>query len=198
MGVTQSAGLSLRWLKETFFAGQDYDSADRRRPPKFPQAARDWSGRPTCSASARRISTLKCGQPLPASRPIHTAAHFVRAVLEGVAYSLEDTFTLFAELGIPVSAIRLGGGGARGPLWRKIQAGIYGQAVEVLTAEEGGAFGSALMAGVGAGHWANLDEACGQAIEVAQRIEPAPADSAAYKAGYAKWRKLYPALKSLR
>ena len=73
---------------------------------------------------------------------VHTAAHFVRAVLEGVAYSLEDTFTLFAELGIPVSAIRLGGGGARGPLWRKIQAGIYGQAVEILTAEEGGAFGS--------------------------------------------------------
>jgi xylulokinase len=101
-------------------------------------------------------------------------------------------------LGIPVSAIRLGGGGARGPLWRKIQAGIYGHAVEVLTAEEGGAFGSALMAGVGAGHWANLDEACGQAIEVAQRIEPDAGDLAVYKAGYAKWRRLYPALKSLR
>ena len=129
---------------------------------------------------------------------VHTAAHFVRAVLEGVAYSLKDTFTLFAELGIPVTAIRLGGGGARGPLWRKIQADIYGQAVEVLTAEEGGAFGSALMAGVGAGHWANLDQACDQAIEVAQRIEPDAADLAAYKTGYAKWRKLYPALKNLR
>ena len=128
----------------------------------------------------------------------HTAAHFVRAVLEGVAYSLQDTFTLFAELGIPVRAIRLGGGGARGPLWRKIQAGIYGRAVEVLTAEEGGAFGSALMAGVGAGHWANLDEACGQAIEVAQCIEPDPADLAAYKSSYMHWRKLYPALMSLR
>jgi xylulokinase len=129
---------------------------------------------------------------------IHTAPHFVRAVLEGVAYSLEDTFTLFAELGIPVSGIRLGGGGARGPLWRRIQAGIYGQAVEVLIAEEGGAFGCALMAGVGAGHWANLDEACAEAIEVAQRIEPAASDVDAYKAGYAQWRKLYPALKSLR
>ena len=127
----------------------------------------------------------------------HTAAHFVRAVLEGVAYSLEDTFTLFAELGIPVSGIRLGGGGARGALWRRIQAGIYGHAVEILTAEEGGAFGCALMAGVGAGHWANLDEACGQAIEVAERVEPDAADVAAYKRGYAEWRKLYPALKSL-
>jgi xylulokinase len=54
------------------------------------------------------------------------------------------------------------------------------------------------MAGVGAGHWENLDEACGQAIEVAQRIEPDTGDLGAYKAGYAKWRKLYPALKSLR
>jgi xylulokinase len=127
-----------------------------------------------------------------------TSAHFVRAVLEGVAYSLQDTFTLFADLDIPISAVRLGGGGAKGPLWRKIQAGIYGQAVEILTAEEGGAFGSALLAGVGAGHWADLDQACSQAIEVAQRIEPDASDVAAYTAGYAQWRKLYPALKSLR
>jgi xylulokinase len=54
------------------------------------------------------------------------------------------------------------------------------------------------MAGVGVGHWANLDEACGQAIKVAERIEPDPADVAAYNKGYAEWRKLYPALKSLR
>jgi xylulokinase len=127
----------------------------------------------------------------------HKAGHFVRAVLEGVAYSLEDSFTLFAELGIPVTAIRLGGGGARGSLWRRIQAGVYGQAVEVLTAEEGGAFGAALMAGVGAKHWANLDEACAVAIEVAQRIVPEAAEVSAYKQGYAKWRKLYPALRSL-
>jgi xylulokinase len=128
----------------------------------------------------------------------HSGAHFVRAVQEGVAYSLEDTFTLFEELGIPVTGIRLGGGGARGTLWQKIQAGIYGQAVEILVAEEGGAFGCALMAGVGSGHWKNLDEACAQAIQVAKRIEPEPADVAAYKAGYARWRKLYPALRGLR
>jgi xylulokinase len=128
----------------------------------------------------------------------HTAAHFIRAVLEGVAYSLEDTFALFRELGIPVSGIRLGGGGARGALWRRIQAGIYGHAVEVLTAEEGGAFGCALLAGVGAGHWKNLDEACGQAIEVAETIEPDAEDIEAYKSSYAQWRKVYPALRTLR
>jgi len=51
---------------------------------------------------------------------------------------------------------------------------------------------------VGAEHWSSLDEACGQAIEVAKRIAPEAGDIAAYKTGYAKWRKLYPALKSLR
>jgi len=114
---------------------------------------------------------------------VHSAVHFVRCVLEDAAYSLEDTFMLFAELSIPVSTIRLGGGGARGPLWRGIQASVYGQAVEVLAAKEGGAFASALLAGVGAGRWANLDEACAQAIQVAQRIEPTPADVATYKRG---------------
>jgi xylulokinase len=197
MGVTQSAGLSFRWLKETFFAGQDYD-----------QLTAAAAKVPACSEGLEWAPYLQ-GERTPHLDPLvraafsgisttTTSAHFVRAVLEGVAYSLQDTFTLFAGLGIPVNAIRLGGGGAKGPLWRKIQAGVYGQAVEVLVAEEGGAFGSALMAGVGAGHWANLDQACGQAIEVAQRIEPDPAEKAAYAAGYAKWRKLYPALKSLR
>ena len=197
MGVTQSAGLSLRWYKETFCAGQDYDELTKA------------AGRVPAGSEGLEWAPYLLGERTPHLDPEvraafagistgHTAAHFVRAVLEGVAYSLKDTFTLFAVLGIPVNRIRLGGGGARGPLWRKIQAGIYGQAVEVLTAEEGGAFGSALMAGVGAGHWANLDEACGQAIEVASRIEPEASDVAAYKAGYAKWRRLYPALRSLR
>ena len=197
MGVTQSAGLSLSWLRETFLAGQSYDALNEAAA-KIPAGSDglEWApyllGERTPHLDPEVRAAFVC---IDAG---HTAAHFVRAVLEGVAYSLQDTFSLFAEFGIPVSGIRLGGGGARGSLWRKIQAGIYGHTVEILTAEEGGAFGCALMAGVGAGHWTNLDEACAQAIEVAHRVEPDPADVAAYKRGYAAWRKLYPALKTLR
>jgi xylulokinase len=197
MGVTQSAGLSFRWLKETFFAGQDYDrltagaaavatGSDGLEWAPYLLGERTPHLDPEVRAAFAGISTT------------HTASHFVRAVLEGVAYSLQDTFSLFAALGIPVSGIRLGGGGARGPLWRQIQAGVYGHAVEVLTAEEGGAFGAALMAGVGAGAWPDLDAACAQAITVAERIAPDPAWQAAYASGYERWRKLYPALASLR
>jgi xylulokinase len=197
MGVTQGAGLSLNWLRGTFFPGQSYD------------ALSDAAARVPAGCEGLEWAPYLLGERTPHLDPYvraaftgigvqHTAAHFVRAVQEGVAYSLQDTLTLFHDLGIPVTAIRLGGGGARGALWRKIQAGIYGQTVEVLAAEEGGAFGCALMAGVGAGHWKDLDEACSQAIRVAERIEPDAADVETYKAGYAKWRKVYPALKTLR
>ncbi len=124
-----------------------------------------------------------------------TAAHFVRAVLEGVAFSLKDTFTLFAELGIPVRNIRLGGGGARNPLWRQIQADVYDHAVELLEAEEGGAFGAALLAGTGVGAWASVEAACEATIRSAEVI--VPRNARAMAAGYARYRRMYPALKTM-
>jgi xylulokinase len=197
MGVTQSAGLSLRWLKETFFAGQSYDQMTAAAE-KVPAASEGLLWAPYLLGERTPHLDPEVRASFAGIGPTHTAAHFTRAVLEGVAYSLQDTFSLFSELGIPVSAIRLGGGGARGPLWRRIQAGIYGLPVELLTAEEGGAFGCAMMAGVGAGHWADLNQAAQVAIQVAQTIPPDPSEKAAYKIGYAQWRRLYPALKSLR
>jgi xylulokinase len=197
MGVTQSAGLSLNWLRGTFFAGQSYDALNVGAA-QVPAGSDGLEWAPYLLGERTPHLDPEVRAAFACIGVQHTAAHFVRAVQEGVAYSLQDTFTLFAELGIPVTAIRLGGGGARGDLWRRIQAGVYGKTVEVLTAEEGGAFGCALMAGVGVGHWKNLDEACAQAIHVAERIEPDPKDVAAYQAGYANWRKLYPALRGLR
>jgi xylulokinase len=197
MGVTQSAGLSFRWLKETFFAGDNYDhlTAAAARVPAASEGL-EWA-------------PYLLGERTPHLDPMvraafagigtnHTSAHFIRAVLEGVAYSLKDTFTLFAELGIPVKGIRLGGGGARGALWRQIQAAVYGHAVEILTAEEGGAFGAALMAGVGAGAWPDLEAACAAGITVAETIQPDPAWQATYATAYERWRELYPALATLR
>jgi len=115
--------------------------------------------------------------------------------MEGVAYSLRDTLSLFAELKIPVAQIRLGGGGARGPLWRQIQADVYGQPVELLAAEEGGAFGAALLAGVGIGAWPDVEAACAETVHVAQTIQPK--DSGAMEAAYARFRRVYPALREI-
>jgi xylulokinase len=116
-------------------------------------------------------------------------------VLEGVAFSLQDSFTLFAELGIPVEKIRLGGGGARGPLWRQIQADVYDHAVELLEAEEGGAFGAALLAGTGVGAWASVEAACEATVRPAEVIEPKHAEAMAE--AYARYRLMYPALRAI-
>src|SRR5438094_8371297 len=100
----------------------------------------------------------------------HTRGHVVRAILEGVAFSLKDTLALFDEMRVPVRSIRLGGGGARSTLWRQIQADIYGHEVEIVEAEEGVAYGAALLAGVGHGVWNSVEEACECAVQVATRV----------------------------
>jgi xylulokinase len=115
--------------------------------------------------------------------------------MEGVAFSLRDTFSLFEQLRIPVNRIRLGGGGARSPLWQQIQADVYGHPVELLAAEEGGAFGAALLAGVGIGAWPSVEAACAETVKVARQIEPgnAPAMDNAYQ----QFKQLYPALRAI-
>jgi xylulokinase len=127
----------------------------------------------------------------------HTRAHVIRAILEGVAFSLRDTLTIFAELKIPVESIRLGGGGARGALWRQIQADVYGMPVGLLEVEEGPAYGAALLAGVGVGNWTSVEKACDATVRVSQRIEPAPQHVAVMNRQYQAYRKLYPALRSI-
>jgi xylulokinase len=202
MGVTQAAGLSLRWFRDVVSAGT------QGQPASYEQLMALAAEAPAGSDGVFWAPYL-FGERTPHLDPDVRAAfvglnasdrqpHLVRAVLEGVAYSLRDTFTLFAELGIPVRGVRLGGGGARGPLWRKIQADIYGRAVELLVAEEGGAYGAALLAGVGAGAWPDVDTACETSIRVAETIQPDPAAVAVYNRGYEIYRKLYPALASLR
>src|SRR6185503_3214136 len=127
----------------------------------------------------------------------HTRGHIVRAILEGVAFSLRDSFEIFREMQVPVESIRLGGGGARSKLWRQIQADVYGHAVEIVEAEEGAAYGAALLAGVGAKVWTSVDEACESVVRVADRVEPDPRTTALMNRTYDSFRALYPALRTL-
>jgi xylulokinase len=128
----------------------------------------------------------------------HRRAHVVRAILEGVTFSLRDSFAIFEEMKVPVKNIRLGGGGARSPLWRQIQADVYAHAVEIVAAEQGAAYGAALLAGVGAGVWKTVDDACRQAVRVASTVEPIRESSKVMQQQYKKYRRIYPALRSMR
>ena len=195
MGVTNGAGLSFRYLKDTFFPARSYDELTAVAA-EVPAGSDGLLWAPYLFGERTPHLDPEARAAFVGITASTTCAHFVRAVLEGVAFSLKDTFTLFAELGIPVERIRLGGGGARGPLWRQIQADVYGQPVELLEAEEGGAFGAALLAGTGVGAWPSVEAACEATIRAAETIVPQHAERMA--AAYVHYRKLYPALYSIR
>jgi xylulokinase len=198
MGVTQAAGLSLKWFCDQF--GTIPQNGDDPYVHLINEAATTPAG-----ADGLLWTPYLLGERTPHLDPEargalfgltvrHTRAHVVRAILEGVAFSLRDTLTILKELNIPAYSIRLGGGGSRSPLWRQIQANVYGMAVDLLEAEEGAAFGAALLAGVGTGIWPNVDAACTAAVRVAERIKPQPETAALMDRQYAAYQKLYPAL----
>jgi len=207
MGVTQAAGLSLRWYRDQFGeASPSVRKKDGRDP--YDVFAEEASSVPAGSAGAFWVPYLM-GERTPHLDPnaraaliglsaSHTRAHVIRAIMEGVAFSLKDTFTIFEEMKIPVTSIRLGGGGARSPLWRQIQADVYGREVEIVAAEEGAAYGAAILAAVGAGTWKTVEQACDAVVQVAKRISPNQKDSTTMQAAYRTYRKIYPALHGLQ
>jgi xylulokinase len=200
MGVTQAAGLSLRWFRDQFAMsnghGDSYEVLTAQAANVSPGSdGLLWTPylmgerTPHLDATARAMLV-----GLTAS---HTRAHIVRAILEGVAFSLRDSFTIFEQIGVPVKTIRLGGGGARSALWRQIQADVYEHEVETVAVEEGAAYGAAILAGVGAKAWPSVDAACDAVVRVAGKTSPRLEDSQVMKRAYASYRKIYPAMKSI-
>jgi len=205
MGVTQAAGLSLRWFRDTFGLSSAASSQTNRDPYEFlseeaataPPGAEGLLWAPYLMGERTPHLDPNARGALAGITPSHRRAHIVRAILEGVAFSLKDSFSIFEEMKVPVTQIRLGGGGARSRLWRQIQADVYAREVELVAGEEGAAFGAAILAAVGARHFASVDEACDAVIKVASRVAPDPASSTLLQKNYAKFCRLYPALHSI-
>jgi xylulokinase len=201
MGVTQAAGLSLRWIRDQIAGGangavsyEEMTGEAERVPPGADGVL--WAPylmgerTPHCDPNARAALV-----GLAAS---HTRGHIVRAVMEGVAFSLRDGLTIIAEMDVPVRRIRLGGGGARSLLWRQIQADVYGCAVDTVKADEGAAYGAAILAAVGSGHWPTVDAACDALVRGDSGAQPRPDAVALMNERYCAYRQLYPALRSIR
>jgi xylulokinase len=202
MGVTQAAGLSLRWFRDTFSthsAGHVVDTYDQlvAAAASTPPGADGLLWAPYLMGERTPHLDANARAALVGLTASHTRGHVIRAILEGVAFSLEDTFTIFDEMNVPVKTIRLGGGGARSALWRQIQADVYAHEVEIVEAEEGAAYGAAILAGVGAQIWPSVDAACNSVVRVAARVQPRPENARTMKSSYQAFRRLYPALKSI-
>lgn len=125
----------------------------------------------------------------------HGRGHLARSIMEGVAYAMRDSLAIIQEMKVPVKQIRASGGGSKSPLWRQIQADVFGQKVVTINAEQGPAYGVALLAAVGAGAFKNVAEACAATIRV---VSETPLDKQAkkvYDRGFPVYQNLYRSLR---
>jgi xylulokinase len=132
----------------------------------------------------------------------HSRAHMTRAVLEGVAFGMKDSFTLIQNAGLKaITQVRASGGGVRSSLWRQIFASILETELVMVNEPsedvfEGAAYGAALLAGVGFGVWPNVVSACKSAVKITGSTQPDPIQIKRYQEAYTIYEELYPALKS--
>jgi xylulokinase len=207
MGVTQAAGLSLRWVRDQLTGESERRAAEAAGTSVYDLLTEEAADVPPGSRGLVFLPYLM-GERTPHLDPHAravwfglTAAHrrsdLVRSVIEGVAYSLRDCLEILIDMGVPVDEIRASGGGARSAVWRQVQADVFGREVVTVNASEGPAFGAALLAGVGVGVWRSVPEACDACIAVTTRVSPDAAARAAYDRGYATYRALYPRLAPL-
>ncbi len=195
MGVMLSAAGSLRWYHDTLAASTSYD--DLLAP-----AANVLAG-----SEGLLFLPYLTGERTPHPDPLargafigltvrHTQAHMTRAVLEGVAFGLRDSFELMKGAGLAdVTQVRISGGGTQSPLWRQIMADVLQAELVTVNTTEGAAYGAAVLAAVGTGTFDSTESACEQLIRITGRTTPGE-NIARYNEQYAIYRTLYPALKA--
>ncbi|KPK06375.1 MAG: xylulose kinase [Anaerolineae bacterium SG8_19] len=196
MGVMLSAAGSLQWYRDTFFPDADFD-----------ELVSEAESAPLGCEGLLFLPYLT-GERTPHPDPLargafvgltirHNRDHVTRAVLEGVSFGIKDSFELIRASGLAaIEQVRISGGGARSATWRQIMANVLGAELVTVNTTEGAAFGAALLAGVGAGLYASVPEACQATIQVTGRTTPEQRAMAEYERFYARYRALYPALAS--
>jgi xylulokinase len=196
MGVMLSAAGSLRWFREAFAPTASFDEL-LAKAAAVPPGSDGVFFLPYLSGERTPHADPNARGSFTGLALSHGRGHLVRAVLEGVAYGLRDSLELLRELGVRPEVGRVSGGGARGRLWLEIVASVLGLSLEPTVVEEGAAYGAALLGGVAAGVFGDVHEAVSACVRIRDRIDPDDAWHEASEAGYARFRALYPALKSL-
>lgn len=204
MGVVLSAGGSLQWYRNQL-CEQQVALAKRQKVDPYQLVTAQAAEAPAGSEGLFFLPYLT-GERTPHADPDARAAwiglslrhgrpHLSRAVIEGATYAMRDSLEIIKELNIPVKEIRLSGGGARSAFWRQMQADIYGQKVVTINAEEGPAYGVALLAAAGTGAYKDVVEACSATIRVVERTNVNPKAKKVYNRAYPVFQQLYSSLK---
>jgi len=193
MGVTLSAGGSLSWWRETL--GRDYDELVEAASGIEP-GAEGLIFLPYLSGERTPHLDPRARGAFFGLTARHGIPHMTRALMEGVVFSLRDSLEIMRELGVPIEQVRATGGGAKSLLWRQLQADVYRVPIFRTTADEGPAHGAALLSGVAAKVYRDVEEACSTVRLREEVVEPDPQRAKIYEELYEIYRSLYPATES--
>ncbi|HZV51912.1 MAG TPA: xylulokinase [Candidatus Dormibacteraeota bacterium] len=199
MGVTLSAGGSLRWWRDLLRGAGGAGDYDRltAAAAEVPVGADGLLFLPYLDGERTpHLDPLARGQFFGLTSR-HTHAHLTRAVMEGALFALRDALQAMRSLGLEPAEVRATGGGSRHPLWLRLEADVLGLPVLRPLVDEGAAYGAALLAGVAAGVYRDLGEACSLVALRPEVVEPDPARVAAYERLHGLYRELYPATAGL-
>ncbi|HEU4743945.1 MAG TPA: FGGY-family carbohydrate kinase, partial [Anaerolineales bacterium] len=194
MGVMLSAAGSLQWYRDTLAPNMSFD-----------ELLKEAETVPAGSEGLQFLPYLT-GERTPHPDPLargafigltirHQRGHMTRAVLEGVAFGLKDSFTLIQNAGLgAITQVRASGGGTKGALWRQILASVLDAELVTVNTTEGAAYGAALLSGVGTDTWADVSIACQTCIKITGSTQPEPSQVDVYRKAYSLYQELYPAL----
>jgi xylulokinase len=198
MGVSLTAGGALQWFVDSL-------CADLKASDPYELLNREAAAVPPGSEGLLFLPYL-AGERTPHADPHargcfvgltlkHTRGHMARAIMEGVTFAMRDSLAIIAELGVPVRQVRTSGGGSKSDLWRQLQADVFGKKAVTINAEQGPAYGVALLAAVGAGEFKSVPEACAATIHVVSETATQRKVKAVYDRAFPLYQGLY---KSLR
>lgn len=204
MGVTQAAGLSLKWFKEQFCpdyiarakeTGEDVYDQMNHDAAKIPAGSDGLIYLPYLMGERTPHLNPECRGVFFGLSAIHTRKHLIRAVMEGVAYSLCDCNEILQEMGVKAERMMACGGGGKSMVWRQMLADLYQCEVKTIRQEEGPALGAAILAGVGCGIYPDVETACDELIEEKSSIGPDEARAGIYEKYHQMYQRLYQSLK---
>lgn len=205
MGCVLSAGGSLQWFRNQLCESESA-AAKKQKVDVYELITQLAATAPAGSEGLFFLPYLT-GERTPHADPNargswiglslrHSKAHLARSVMEGATYAMRDTLQIIREMKIPVAEIRVSGGGARSHFWRQLQADIYGQPVCTINAEEGPAYGVALLAAAGTGAYKDVVEACNATIRVVTKTKPKASAVKTYNAAHPVYQQLYTSLRT--
>ena len=202
-GCMLSAGGSFQWFRNHLSAVELAAAKKRKCDPYELLVAEAAKAPPGCEGLffLPYLTGERCPYPNPNARggwvgltARHDRPALIRSLIEGVTFGMNDALKIMDEMGIGIETVRLSGGGARSAMWRQLQADIYNRPTATINAEEGPAYGVAILAGVGTGVWRNVPQACKAAIRETERFRPNRQTAALYARYHGQYQRLYAAL----